>query len=48
MSVDDKAENVEGAQAAGLHAFHFTDAATLREALSDYGLLRAGTGQPAR
>jgi putative hydrolase of the HAD superfamily len=49
LFIDDKAENVEGARAAGLHALHFTGATALRDAFSQYGLLRsAGQAQPAR
>lgn len=35
LFIDDNAENVEGAAAAGLAALRFTDAASLREALSE-------------
>lgn len=37
--VDDSEPNVHGARAAGWNAVHFTDAAALRAALSDAGLL---------
>ncbi|KQN91063.1 hydrolase [Sphingomonas sp. Leaf231] len=38
--VDDNADNIAGAQALGIHAHHFRDAATLRPALVEAGLLR--------
>lgn len=37
--VDDRPENVAGAEAAGMHAHRFADAATLGVALAGYGLL---------
>jgi HAD superfamily hydrolase (TIGR01509 family) len=38
LFVDDKAENVEGARRAGLHAHHFTTADALRAELRRHGL----------
>ena len=46
LFIDDKPENVEGARAAGLHAFHFTGAAALRDAFSQAGLLTPGDVVP--
>lgn len=40
--VDDSLKNVEGARAVGMSAHHFTDAASLAEALRDLGLLTPG------
>ena len=37
LFVDDNADNVDGARAAGLDALHFTDAALLRHHLADLG-----------
>lgn len=37
--IDDRAENVAGAEAAGMRGHHFRDAATLRAELSKLGLL---------
>lgn len=37
--IDDAPRNVDAAAALGMHAVRFTDAATLRAALVDYGLL---------
>ncbi len=42
LFVDDLAANVAGARQAGLHAHHHTSIETFRQALSGYGLLRAG------
>jgi 2-haloacid dehalogenase len=39
LFVDDRAENVDGAQAAGMRGHLFRDAATLRDALAMVGLL---------
>ena len=41
LFVDDRAENVAGAQAVGMHGVLFTDAAALRDELANLGLLRA-------
>jgi 2-haloacid dehalogenase len=40
--VDDSQANVDAAAAVGWHAIHFTDAATLRDVLSEAGLGRVG------
>ena len=37
--IDDRAENVAAAEAAGMHGIHFTDADALRSALVELGLL---------
>lgn len=39
LFIDDSLPNVEGARAVGMHAHHFVDAPTLRQALEGYGLL---------
>lgn len=41
LFVDDRRSNCEAAEAAGMHAHRFTDAAALRVALVDLGLLEA-------
>lgn len=40
LFIDDSAKNVAGAQAVGMHAHHFRDAAGLADALRAHGLLR--------
>ncbi|KFN49144.1 HAD-IA family hydrolase [Arenimonas composti] len=45
LFVDDKAENAEGARRAGLHAHHFTGAASLRAAFQQHGLRAAYAGE---
>jgi 2-haloacid dehalogenase len=42
MFIDDRADNIEAAEVAGLIGHHFRDAPTLRSALAEFGLL-AGT-----
>ena len=39
LFVDDRADNVAGAEAAGMRAHRFTDAAALRTVLEAHGLL---------
>jgi 2-haloacid dehalogenase len=39
--IDDAPRNVEAARSVGMHALRFTDAAALRAALTDHGLLAA-------
>ncbi len=39
LFIDDVEHNVDGARAVGMHAVRFTDADTLREDLTGYGLL---------
>ena len=39
LFIDDVEHNVDGARAVGMHAVRFTDADTLREDLTSYGLL---------
>jgi 2-haloacid dehalogenase len=40
--IDDNLANVEGARAVGIHAIHFTNAASLRRDLHQFGLLQFG------